>query len=148
MPQRIFTLALIFFVLTTLMPSCSKYEEGPGISFVSKKERVANDWAFKSAIEDGYDVTADYTGAILSMDRAGSASLKIQEVRNGDRVYVQYRGNWLFESNKQRIVLNLSRNGSSSMRWSFVIHKLKETEMHLVGVELDRDWILVSDYLR
>ncbi len=149
MRNRFIVSAIALIVFSLSFSSCKKYEEGPGLSFVSKKERVANDWAFKSAIEDGSDVTEYYTGAKLTLDKSGNAALKILEIQNGDKVLVQYDGSWLFESKKQRITMNLTRSGSTtSQRWSFVIKKLKEKEMHLEGVELDRDWILVSFNLR
>ena len=49
--------------------SCGKYEEGPGISFASKKSRVANTWAMEKYIVAGdeqdisgfADVTMEFT---------------------------------------------------------------------------------------
>ena len=41
--KRLVILMLIALT-TTLLPACKKYEDGPYISFVSRKERVVNAW--------------------------------------------------------------------------------------------------------
>ncbi len=53
------TLTLASWVIATLVftfTSCSKYEEGPGLSLRSKTSRVAGDWKVTSFTEDGINI--------------------------------------------------------------------------------------------
>ncbi len=49
----------IFFLfistLITLLASCSKFEDGPWISFRSEEKRLVGDWTLKSLTVDGVD---------------------------------------------------------------------------------------------
>lgn len=40
--------------------ACKKYEERPTVSFVSRKERIANNWRVDKAYSNGNDVTSSY----------------------------------------------------------------------------------------
>ena len=43
----------------TIFESCKKYEEGPGLSFRSREERIANTWRVGKYMEGGIDLTND-----------------------------------------------------------------------------------------
>ena len=68
------TLALVF--------SGCKYEDGPGISLRSKRDRIANEWIVDQFIYDGKDVTdsvnsrQDTFSIIFELTRTGSYSLE------------------------------------------------------------------------
>ncbi len=47
-------------LIATVFASCGKYENGPGISFRSRMNRVTGDWTMKDAELDGQNVTAFY----------------------------------------------------------------------------------------
>ena len=57
--------ALIIAVSATVY-SCRKYEDGPKISFSSKKSRIAGTWKVDKYLLDGVDKTSDYRLAIAS----------------------------------------------------------------------------------
>lgn len=42
--KKILTIAAFFLISVVVLNSCSKYEDGPGISLRSKKARMANTW--------------------------------------------------------------------------------------------------------
>ncbi|OFX19372.1 MAG: hypothetical protein A2033_07710 [Bacteroidetes bacterium GWA2_31_9] len=42
--KKVFTIVAFFLISVVVLNSCSKYEDGPGISLRSKKARMANIW--------------------------------------------------------------------------------------------------------
>ncbi len=55
--------------------SCEKkYEDGPTVSVLSRKERVANDWKIQKAIENGTDISEDYDQYDLYLTKNGDLS--------------------------------------------------------------------------
>ncbi len=128
--------------------SCNKYPEGPGISFVSKKSRVANEWAFASAIESDVDVTSDYQGAVLTLDKSGGANFKFFVVSaSGVRTLIEQDGNWSFSEKKEHLEIILYAT-TGSYFLGFEIQELRRNSMHLRSNELDKDWQLISNHLR
>ncbi len=136
---------LVLVVL--MMGSCTKYPEGPGISFRTKKSRVANEWAFNSAIESDVDVTEDYKSAVLTLDKSGAANFVYFVIKNGIRTLVEQSGEWSFEERKEHLNIILYAS-SGSYLMGFEILELKRNNMHLKSDELDKDWHLISNNLR
>ncbi len=138
--------ALLVMAMVTVS-SCRKYEEGPGISFVSKKGRVSNEWAFASAIENDVDVTDDYRGAVLTLSRSGNANFQYFVVENGVRTLIEQDGEWNFTDRKEHLEIILyAKTGSYSL--NFKIKELRQNNMHLISNGLGTDWRLVSNNLR
>ncbi|MEK0421950.1 MAG: hypothetical protein RLZZ161_1801 [Bacteroidota bacterium] len=69
-------------VLFSFLFTACKYEDGPGISLRSKRDRVANEWIVDEFIYDGKDVTdsvnsrQDTFSIIFEMTRTGSYSIE------------------------------------------------------------------------
>ena len=76
--------------------SCGKYEEGPGISFRSKKARVANTWAIEKYIVDGTEIDITYF-----------SDLSIEYTKDGKYTYSDgsssSKGTWEFGDKKETI---------------------------------------------
>ncbi|HIA05317.1 MAG TPA: hypothetical protein EYN71_01140 [Flavobacteriales bacterium] len=82
---------LSFFVITVLIFSCKKYEEGPSFTLLTKKQRLAGEWNLKSIDDDQtlsissygdsvytncgtyvpFQNTTDYTYYILEFEKDG-----------------------------------------------------------------------------
>ena len=77
--------------------SCSKYDDGPGVTFRSKKGRVANTWMVKSYEIDGTDVTSFVADAEFEFTKDGEFTFTF----DGD----SDTGDWEFTSSKEDIVL-------------------------------------------
>jgi hypothetical protein len=54
--------ALTLAVALFFMASCSKFEDGPAISFRSKENRLIGKWKLTKRTEKGVDVTAELNG--------------------------------------------------------------------------------------
>lgn len=50
---------LFCFALVVILSACKKYEDGPFISFRSRKERVANTWVYKDVFRNDTNITAE-----------------------------------------------------------------------------------------
>lgn len=78
-------------ILAAATITACKYEEGPGISLRSKRDRVANEWKITKLDSAGTDITArvsDSTGtgiyAILCIKRLGSYNLQfVKKMKDG-----------------------------------------------------------------
>lgn len=73
---------IITAVALSITFSACKYEDGPGISFRSKRDRIANEWIVDKFIYDGKDVTdsvnsrQDTFSIIFEMTRTGAYSVE------------------------------------------------------------------------
>jgi hypothetical protein len=87
-------------VAALTVSSCGKYEDGPKLSLLSKKTRVAGDWEVKSV---GSQVLgADY-GLTMTFDKDGSMKYSYTY---GTQSY-SYAGSWDFSSDKENLVITL-----------------------------------------
>ena len=76
MKSRIAQLGTLAIALVLFLASCSKYEEGPGISLRSKKSRLVGDWKMTSITTNGQNsatsVETDFfecvSGSIIEYD--------------------------------------------------------------------------------
>jgi hypothetical protein len=70
--------ALVVAVALFFMASCSKFEDGPAISFRSKENRLTGKWKLTKWTENGVDVTASNTdGDEVFYEFSGNSSMVI-----------------------------------------------------------------------
>ncbi len=119
--KSLFALA-VMTAFTMGSTGCKKYEEGPTISFIPKKERISNDWRFDKVMNNGVDYTSMYKDFIYKMKNDGT-----YELVSGSTTYE--KGTWELVSNKEKI----RKKADKSSTYSEVkILKLKEKEMWLL----------------
>lgn len=108
-----------------LLTSCKKYEEGPGFSLRSKKERVANLWTIVYAYDykDSINITADYADETWDFTKGGD----FVEKDNGS---IDKTGTWEFVSDKEKVVVKFQLD-----TLTYDILKLKENELWLKDAE-------------
>lgn len=106
--------------------SCKKYEEGPTLSFRSKKERVANTWIISKAIEDGEDVTDDFEAYTVSFTEDGATTLVAQYTIFGGTYTFNTKGTWVFENDNEFLYINYDNDDADN---TYKILKLKEKEL-------------------
>ncbi len=130
MKTRISTiiLAACTFVAAVSMSSCTKYEEGPAISFRSKKQRVANTWQIDRAYRNGNDVTSDYDQFELQMLHDGDAKLVAIYTFGNFTYEYQTNGTWDFSDNKEDLILDFEDDEADR---TYNILRLKEKELWL-----------------
>ena len=126
--KNIFSLLFV----SILLMSCGKYEEGPGISLISKRDRLANEWSvinYKINNEDNANAlnsfkSGDSLEMIVSIARTGYFSLnpqytKIYSKANNNKLFTYRKDDHfyflapIYESNI--FIKNCSGNG----KWSF-----------------------------
>lgn len=122
----------IFFsgLLSTLivLPSCSKYDEGPGVSLRSKKERVANTWEIEKAMRNGEDVTSDYDEYTLRTTKDGDAELAALYSSGSFSFEYETQGTWMFTDDKESLMLDFENDDADR---NYQILRLAEDEMWL-----------------
>lgn len=113
---------LLVLILSGLMLSffsCKKYDEGPALSLLSKKQRLDGIWSLVQVINNGVDVTSLYPeDHSYVIDKNGS----FKKISNG----VETTGTWEFNSDKTEILLTIDNSPDAD------VHKvLRLTNKHL-----------------
>ena len=126
--NKIFSIGMLAIFAATLFTSCSKYEEGPLISFRSKKARIANTWQIEQALEDGEDVTENYDQYELEMLDDGDASLAALYTVGDLTFEYETSGTWEFEDSKEQLLLDFEDDNADRL---YDILRLKENELWL-----------------
>src|ERR1044072_2261533 len=84
--------------------SCSKYPDGPSISFRTAKSRLTNTWIINTAYENGEEKTADFNAAFagytLTIEKDGGYSLSYSPFSIGN---YSESGTWTFNSDKTQV---------------------------------------------
>lgn len=126
--KKIFASALLLVLaFTVVIPACKKYEEGPGISLRSKKERVANEWKYERVLAgDGAEQSPDYEGMLLTIKNDFTFSgYDHQESIN--------EGTWKFGEKKKNIILQ----NNSGVEDQWLILRLTENEFWVLDSKED-----------
>jgi hypothetical protein len=134
---------LVTFLAVALFSACGKYDEGPMISFVNKKERISNIWKI-NYLEDngpgepGYPVTLEMfeqNEVILTIDKSGKSKLSMK----GDRPEeVVYTGQWYFRDKNEKIEWQWQEEISGfvavfNLSPVYRIRMLREDQLHLTS---------------
>lgn len=103
-----------FFALLTLtlvLVSCGKYEEGPGLSLLSKKMRLTGTWAPSEYIDaNGNVTTLDSSMGTVTYENDGTVTSSYTFL--GQTITVT--GTWEFNSDKTAIVTTVNSQTSTS----------------------------------
>jgi hypothetical protein len=126
--KKILSIAILALFSATLLTSCSKYEEGPLISFRSKKARIANTWQVEQALEDGEDITDQYDQYELEMLDNNDASLAALYTLGDLTFEYETDGTWSFEDSKEQLELDFEDDDADRI---YDILRLKENELWL-----------------
>ncbi len=129
--KAIKTILLVSFAALMLVNTgCKKYEEGPTISFRSKKARVVNDWKVDKILENGKEVTDDNLTLYFYFrdDNTGKSEHIISTVLGDVTSTENFK--WDFNSDKTQLVVTwLDDDGNESTTEKYTILKLYEDEM-------------------
>ena len=123
------TLLLSLILLPAfLFFGCKKYEEGPGFSLRSKKERVSNDWKASAFTENGVDklaeFNAEYQNGKFTIAKTGNFIFTFKQFGITD---TELSGKWYFNDDKTKLLFNQTLPITDN--WSWDILKLKEREL-------------------
>lgn len=118
----------IIMTASSMLTSCKKYEEGPALSFRSKKERVAGTWEVTTVIQNGMEIPAGPVSMTWEFNKNGTYIRKSTNLETGT-IY-QESGTWEFKDKKSCIEISVQVSGSPNFyfeRWDIV--KLMEKEL-------------------
>lgn len=108
------------------LTSCKKYEEGPALSLLTKKMRVAGTWEVESYWENGVDKTSEYRQGVTSetyvYEKDGSYSISVTTILGT----INDAGTWEFVNDKEEI--RTLSNQANSTADTMVIVRLKNKE--------------------
>ena len=117
----------IVFLSTILLFSCSKFEEGPKISLLSKNKRISRIWKVEYSINlsDGVEHSADFEGWTFEFSKDGTYN---QTIIYGESQTI-ITGNWEFIGDNQ-IRLNFNIAGEEQIDF-YTILRLSKKELWL-----------------
>ena len=112
---------IIYFIVLALgigltQSSCSKYEDGPAISFRSTTSRLTNHWKFSKVTLNSVDITNQFSGYEWEIREDGIINVSVNSVQTKT-------GTWQID--KEKLVFNYS-NGDVDL---FTIKRLTKNEM-------------------
>jgi len=121
---------MILSLLMPVMEGCKKYEEGPLLSFSSKRKRVAGIWKIADRKVGGSSGLDSYY-----------SSLTVEFTKDGfyqekSSTGVEFEGVWIFSKKKTKIGIKYA--GDSDYEY-FKIIKLKKKEFWLKGEDGDEE---------
>ncbi len=114
--------------ILVVLPSCSKYEEGPAISLRTKKARVANTWEVEKAYRNNEEVTDDYDEYTLKTTKDGDAELAALYSAGSFSFEYDTQGTWDFADDKESLMLDFEDDGADR---NYQILRLTNDEMWL-----------------
>jgi hypothetical protein len=121
--------SLFFFV------SCSKYEDGPAISFLSRKARLVNKWKLEKYYKDGQEQT------LSEDDKKGYMELKkdntYEEVDYSGALSITSTGTWSEVDNYSKIHIKIKITDQISYEYEYTILRLMSNQLWWKRVDDD-----------
>jgi len=120
------TLLIALTLITFISTECTKYEDGPVITFRSKNNRINNTWKYESIIyvEQNSIVTENLPKIEFKLNKDGSYS------DNEDSV-----GTWKF-SGEVDLVISKSKNSTTTeTKWEIIKLSKKQLWLRINKVE-------------
>jgi hypothetical protein len=116
MKSKIFSIV----ILSLFLFACSKYQDGPIISFRSKKVRLEGSWKYDAIIYEDQDltVTDHMPDTVMSFTKSGGYSDNYG-----------YTGTWKFTGSVNLTVIKSNNNINFEKTWE--ITKLSNTQLWL-----------------
>lgn len=91
-------------VAGTSLTSCNKYEEGPGLSIRTAKQRITNTWEVEKYVDaDGTETAGTADDATMTITKDGEFT-----VTDGS---FSITGTWAFDDSKENITTTYSFGG-------------------------------------
>ena len=117
---KISIIALLVGCTAFTFSGCGKYEDGPSISLLTKKARVAGTWGVEKYMVNGVDQTAAwrqvYSSENLIFDKAGTYSATYNTILGP----FTDAGTWAFINDKANLQLISSSANSVADVWEII----------------------------
>jgi len=121
--NKIKLFGIVAIVTMIGLSSCGKYEDGPGISFRSKKGRVEGEWKLSSRTTNGTNETLDADEKDDTYKFTKDGKVEVQDPGNAT-----ITGDWVFDSKKENMTITYSAFGFSFAQ-KVKILELRNNEM-------------------
>ena len=116
---------IILAILISVVSACGKYDEGPGFSLLSKKNRITNSWDLSSRTTNGETTNlSNYTWNVEIKDDETYTSKAFLFGVN----FLNETGNWKFSTDKKQLLTTPS-GSSNTASWEIV--RLTKDELKL-----------------
>ncbi len=122
---------IINFLLLALLFTfigCSKYEDGPAFSLLTKKARITNTWKMEKYVYDNGTSTTDVDEGTMTLNKDMSANLSLGA--GG----ISLAGTWEFINDKEGIRITFTIFGTTSTK-EYTILRLKSKELWVYDAE-------------
>ena len=109
--KAIIKLPFALILLSFVVISCGKYEEGPGFSLMPKSSRLINDWVFESKYVNGVEQ------ALTAIDNAITYSVqkdnKLEYTYTYGVISLTGEGTWEFSDSKESVTFSYTVSGTT-----------------------------------
>ncbi|MCL6259812.1 hypothetical protein M3O96_11980 [Aquiflexum sp. TKW24L] len=126
--KRLKSITALIMVSGMLAFGCEDYPDGPAVSLIPKAERVGNEWKVGEALDNGTNVTANYSRYELDLTPGGAATLTAQYSLLGMEYDFVTDGTWEFVSDEQKISFDFANDLADGV---YEILKLETNDMWL-----------------
>ncbi|HOE03689.1 MAG TPA: hypothetical protein PLZ52_00600 [Bacteroidales bacterium] len=131
----IFGIAIAVFAF--VFSSCQPYEEGPSISLLSKKSRLAGEWTVTEILNNGtaQDISSLDPKYTFEKDGTGTASFVFFNLR------ISFEAEWELTNNGETLRMRAKDENQVWKEWEeFTILKLYKDEMAIERTYFDEDY--------
>ncbi len=139
-------LLLSIILLCLLAGSCRKYEEGPDISFISKKNRLFGYWNMQKWKENHVEQTVQLQFQHkFGFAKDGSYYYSFYDPPSG--YTINFTGTWEFRHQKKQLVLGLDDpiDGMEYQVWDIIRLTSKELWLERVSPGIFVEWQLSAN---
>jgi hypothetical protein len=129
--KKVFILSVAVLLGTSaVVSSCSKYEEGPKLTLLSKKSRLTGDWKLSEQTLNGTAQTLNGTST-MTISKDGTFKSAISYVLLGQTYSSNINGTWEFSDDKTSI---LSIPSGQTTVDTLKIYRLANKELKFIDV--------------
>ncbi len=139
--MNILSLFVAFATLTFILPACNKYEDGPDISLIPRKDRIVNTWIFAYAEANGENVSDQFDQYELYMNSENEAQLDATYVIFGTSYQTTTSGTWAFTNEQQNLMLDFADDTQDN---EYEILRLANKELWLRDLDQDLELHLLE----
>jgi hypothetical protein len=141
---------LYLFVINLISTSCSKYSDGPSLSFVSKKARLCNDWVLLTELRNEEDATDETVTVKMAIDKDGTYSIASTYDALGQLQGNYSFGNWAFGDSKDVLYFyeNINNDVDDEPTRTFKIKELRNKQLKLTEEFPSVDLVLTYIYVQ
>lgn len=132
--KRLVILMLIALT-TTLLPACKKYEDGPYISFVSRKERVVNAWKIDKVYKNDEEITEAYKNEYPNLVWIFSGNGDVVKTYDLLGISNSTTGRWGLRSDDEELYYTLNSTLGIEDEYIWTIQKLMQDSFWVTYVE-------------